>query len=164
MNNEKSDRALLTGPHPAPSRRPRARLRRPHQFCVRARPNCQRATSTMGDARTSQRPAGRLQIKKSGGTDDVVSTLARTPRTGSSLRFKLLPATFITTPNSICLSSEPMCERRSESTSLRTRPARPRTIIRPGQLDAATSRLERREVDRRQMSDRSRMGSLARSR
>ena len=73
---------MLTGPLPRPEPPPRAGFRRPHQFCVRARPNCQCATS-MGDARMSQRPWGRLQVKQSGGTDDVVSTLARTPRTGT---------------------------------------------------------------------------------
>ena len=40
----------------------------------------------------------------------MVSTFARTPRTGSRFGSSPLPATFITTPNSLCVSSEAVSE------------------------------------------------------
>ncbi len=105
MNSEK---AAVTGPNIDPSAPPRAGLMRPHQSSCEARPNCQCATS-MGDARMSQRPWGRLEIKKSGGHGRCGLRARENAADGNSLRFKLLPVTFITTLTS-ALCQAKQCE------------------------------------------------------
>jgi hypothetical protein len=74
-------RTVQSGEKPRSSRRRRAGLKRPHQLRVRARPNCQSATS-MGYARMSQRPGSRLRLKQSEGADNKALTLSSAPRAG----------------------------------------------------------------------------------
>jgi hypothetical protein len=74
-------RARRIGPRPATARRPRM-PGRPHQFSVRARPNCQASSQRWGKARTIRRTSGRKPISESGGTDEGVSAVARTLGTG----------------------------------------------------------------------------------
>ena len=62
----------------------------------------------MGDARTSQRPSGRLQIKKSGGTDDVVSAVARTLADGHFASTRTPARLIHYNPDFRSLSSEAM--------------------------------------------------------
>ena len=70
----------------------------------------------------------------------MLSTLANTSRTGARFGFRLVPITFITTPKSLLLSSEPMGDERlrtgkttlvsQNSTSLSMARPRPLTIPR----------------------------------
>ena len=131
----KSDRAALTGPSSTRAAAG-AGLRRPHQSLCEARPNCQCATS-MGDARMSQRPCGPIANQEVRGHGRCGLRARENATDGNSLRFKLLPATFITTPNSVlCQANQCGTMRlithfpRRPRPSLASRSIRPRSMTR----------------------------------
>ena len=87
---------------------PARTLGRPHQFSVRARPNCQASLQRWGKPERIGGLRADCQSSRSGGTDEGVSAVARTLGTGLRVRHELRPASFITTPiSSPCQANQP---------------------------------------------------------